>query len=72
MSARLIELLLRMMGRMRGGLNLIMIFANRVFLRRLRLQARRTWRRSRSDDAGRCAGRSRDPNEAAGLLAARR
>ena len=31
MSARLIELLLRMMGRMRGGLNLIMIFATAFF-----------------------------------------
>ncbi|HEX4329892.1 MAG TPA: TRAP transporter large permease subunit [Burkholderiales bacterium] len=68
MSARLIELLLRMMGRMRGGLNLITIFATAFFS---------GVSGSKLADVAAVGGvimpavrkARQDPNEAAGLLA---
>jgi TRAP-type C4-dicarboxylate transport system permease small subunit len=51
MSSRLIELLVRMMGRLRGGLNLIIIVAGRVLFRRVRFQAGRHRGRRRNHHA---------------------
>ena len=51
MSSRLIELLLRWFGRLRGGLNLIMVIAMAFFSGHLRLEARRRRRGRRHPDA---------------------